>query len=491
MKQNRREFIKRSGCGLGMAALATQFKHFGLMSALAQKADDSQAKAPDDYRALVCVFMVGGNDGNNTVIPNHNSTQLSNYSTYYNIRNADGLAIKQNSLLPISVPRMGGLSYGLNPNLGSITHGINGGIYDLWARGKMSIAANVGTLVAPMTKTQFYDDTVKKPYQLYSHADQLTQFQSGRADAQTFTGWGGRIADQSAARDNPNALVPMITSISGAQLFTAGEDTFPLAIVNAQTSLSQVLNPQGFYGTAISRAQLEAFNELRKQNLDGNFVAAASNITEQAMQANSALSTFQEISVPFPNTNIGNQLKQVARMIKKRADLRVNRQIFYVQLGGFDTHIAQIVGQGTLLGQFSQAARSFYDEMVKQGVSDKVTLFTMTDFSRTLAPSGTGANVGTDHAWGNNLFVIGGAVKGGDFYGGETSNGTPCPSLILDGPDDADHGTGSRGRWIPTTSVEQYAATLAKWYGLPDSDLPEVFPNIENFPVKNLGFMQA
>ena len=490
MKQNRRDFLKKSCCSLGMTALATQVKHFGLMSALAQKADNPRMKAPNDYRALVCVFLVGGNDGNNTVVPNHNSTQLSNFSTYFNSRNAAGLAINQNSLLPISVPRMGGLSYGLNPNLGSITHGINSGIHDLWAQGKMAIAANVGTLVAPITKTQFYNDSVKRPYQLYSHSDQLTQFQSGRADVQIFTGWGGSIADQLAARDNPNALVPMITSISGAQLFTAGQDTFPLAIVNAQTSLSQVLNPQGYNETAISRAQLNAFNELRKQDLDKNFVAAASNITEQAMQANSALSTFQETTVPFPNTNIGNQLKQVARMIKKRVDLRVNRQIFYVQLGGFDTHIAQVVGQATLLGQFSQAARSFYDEMVTQGVSEKVTLFTMTDFSRTLQPSGTGANVGSDHAWGNHLFVIGGAVKGGDFYGGNTSNGTPYPTLVLDGPDDADQGTGSRGRWIPTSSVEQYAATLARWYGLPEEDFPDVFPNIVNFPVTNLGFMQ-
>ena len=273
----------------------------------------------------------------------------------------------------------------------------------------------------------------------------------------------------------------MITSINGAQLFTAGQSTFPLAIANAQTSLSQVLNPQGYYGTAVSQAQLTAFNQLREQDTNANFIAAASNITQQAMQANSALATFQETSAPFPNTNIGNQLKQVARMIKKRADLSVNRQIFYVQIGGFDTHIAQVISHANLLAQFSQATRSFYDEMVVQGVSDKVTLFTMTYFSRTLQPSGTGVNVGSDHAWGNHLFVIGGAVKGGDFYGENTSNGTSFPTLKTDGPDDADFGEGSRGRWIPTTSVEQYAATLSRWYGLPDADMPE-FSRHRNFP---------
>jgi len=159
-------------------------------------------------------------------------------------------------------------------------------------------------------------------------------------------------------------------------------------------------------------------------------------------------------------------------------------------LGGFDTHIGQIVGQGRLLAQFSQAARSFYDEMVSQGISDKVTLFTMSDFSRTLGPAGSGVNVGSDHAWGNHLFVIGGAVRTADFYGGNGSNGTSYPTLAVDGPDDADGpGVGSRGRWIPSTSVEQYAATLARWYGLPAADMPAVFPNIGNFSSPILGFM--
>jgi uncharacterized protein (DUF1501 family) len=490
MKQDRREFLKKSVCGLGMATLATQVKHFGLMTALAQKADDAQPNVPSDYRALVCVFMEGGNDGNNTVIPNHNYAELSNYQTYYNARNPAGLALAQNTLLPITVPRIGNLSYGLNPNLGTVSGGINNGIHELWGQGKMTIVTNVGTLVAPTTRAQFHSETVPRPFQLFSHPDQVSQFQAGRADSQTFTGWGGRIADRRAALDNPGALAPMITSISGAQLFTAGQTTFPLAIANAQTALNQALNPQGYDATPISQAQLTAFNQLRAQDLGANYVAAASNITQQAIQVNSALSTFQEVNAPFPNTSIGNQLKQVARMIKKRADLNVKRQIFYVQLGGFDTHIGQIVGQGRLLSQFSQAARAFYDEMVSQSISDKVTLFTMSDFSRTLGPAGSGVNVGSDHGWGNHLFVIGGAVRSADFYGGNGSNGTSYPTLMIDGPDDADGpGVGSRGRWIPSTSVEQYAATLARWYGLPTADMSAVFPNIGNFPSPTLGFM--
>ncbi|HEV8157823.1 MAG TPA: DUF1501 domain-containing protein [Pyrinomonadaceae bacterium] len=496
MKQNRREFITKSTCALGMATLATQVEHFGLMTALAQKTDDAQPNVPSDYRALVCLFMAGGNDGNNTIIPNHSDANLSNYTTYFNARNAAGLAIPQSSLLPISVPKMGGLTYGLNPALGPMTQNgntiVNNGIHELWAQGKMAVVANAGTLVAPLTRAQYQNRSVARPFQLFSHSDQVSQYQGGRADQQTFTGWGGRISDLRTTPDNPGALVPMITSINGAQLFTAGQTTLPLAIANAGTRLSDVLNPQGYDTTAASQARLAAFNQLRTQDLGANYVAAASNITDQAMRANSALATFQEVSVAFPNTSLGLQLKQVARLIKKRTDLTVNRQVFYVQIGSFDTHNGQLAGQGNLLTQFSQAVRSFYNEMVTQGISDKVTLFTMSDFSRTLNPAGVGANVGSDHAWANHLFVIGGSVLGGDFYGTNTSNGTPYPNLTMNGPDDADSGTNARGRWIPTTSVEQYAATLARWYGLPEANMSSVFPNYNNFisTGTNLGFMQ-
>jgi uncharacterized protein (DUF1501 family) len=289
---------------------------------------------------------------------------------------------------------------------------------------------------------------------------------------------------------NPGGLLPMITSISGAQLFTAGQTTLPLAIANAATPLSQVLNPIGYDNNPINVARLNAFNQLRSQDLNSNYVAAASHITDQAMAANAALSTFQEVTVTFPNTGIGNQLKQIARLIKKRNELAVTRQIFYCQLGGFDTHNNQIAGQNNLLSQYSQAVRAFYDEMVVQGVSNDVTTFTMTDFSRTMNPAGSGAAAGSDHAWANHALAIGGSVLGGDFYGVNTSNGTPYPNLTLNGPDDADSGTSARGRWIPTTSVEQYAATLARWYGLPDNQMSLVFPNISNFANTNLGFMQ-
>lgn len=489
MKQTRRDFLKKTGCGLSMITLATQFEHFGLMSALAQSADDADAAGGENYKALVLVFMAGGNDGNNTVIPNHADASVSNYAAYSAARNAQGLAIAQNQLLPISVPRIGGLSYGLHPSLGTVTGGINNGIHELWAQQKMAIVPNCGTLVRPTSKAQYQGRSVQLPYQLFSHSDQVTQFQAGFAGTQAFTGWGGRISDRMTGGNNPNGLIPMVTSINGAQLFTAGQTTLPMAISDSNTSLSGVLNPQGFGTSAAQQARMTAFNQLRTQNLNSNYVAAASHVTDLAMQANQALSTFQEVTAAFPNTSIGRQLKQVARLVKKRTDLNVNRQIFYCQIGGFDTHNNQLNGQATLLSQFSQAARAFYDEMVAQNVQNGVTLCTMSDFSRTFNPAGTGGTVGSDHAWGNHLFVIGGSVLGGDFYGGSASNGTPFPSLAFNGPDDADSGTNARGRWIPTTSVDQYAATLARWFGLPENQMTSVFPNIGNFANSNLMFM--
>jgi uncharacterized protein (DUF1501 family) len=201
------------------------------------------------------------------------------------------------------------------------------------------------------------------------------------------------------------------------------------------------------------------------------------------------LGNIPEVTVNFPNTELGNQLKQIARLIRGRSVLAVNRQIFFVILDGFDTHTTQLAEQDRLLSQLSQASRAFYEEMVVQGLQNQVTQFTLSDFNRTFNPGGSGALVGSDHAWANHMFVIGGGVIGGDFYGMNTSNGTPFPTLVQNGPDDADGGSNARGRWIPTTSVEQYAATLAKWFGLPDEDRSYVFPNLANFPTTNLGFM--
>ena len=486
-----------------MLGLATQARHFGLMSALAQTNDDSVSSdlaVPSDYRALVCILMSGGNDGNNLIVPNHSDATLSNYAAYAASRTAQGLAIAQNQLLPISVPRLGNLTYGLHPSLGAVPQqgGINNGIHELWAQGKLAVVANTGNLIRPMTKTQYQQMPAWRPFQLFSHSDQVAQQQTSRADTPTSVGWGGKIADRTNHVNNPNGQVPMITSIAGTHLFTLGRNTTPLAIRNAETPLNQTLVLQATTGTdPFSVARRNALAELRTIDLaDSRLVEATSHIMNQAQSSSVALSSFQEVTAAFPNTSVGNQLKQVARVIKKRTDLNVNRQVFFVELNGFDTHQNQLTGQNSqtfLLAQISQAMRAFYDEMGAQGIQDKVTQFTLSEFGRTMNPAGTGIGVGSDHAWGNHMFVLGGAVSGGDIYGATRPDGTGniFPTLQLGGPDDIDTGTNPRGRWLPTTSVEQYAGTLARWFGLTDGDLPIIFPNIGNFPVTNLGFMNA
>jgi uncharacterized protein (DUF1501 family) len=500
MKGSRRDFIKKTGgCALGMVGLATQMHHLGLVSAFAQKAMDAN-EGGSGYKALVLLFWNGGNDGNNMIIPDHSDPSVSNYADYAAVRQASGLAIPQASLLPVTVPRLNDLAYGFHPSLGpGATGAINNGIHELYGMGKLAIVTNVGNLVRPMTKQQYQNGSIQRPYQLFSHSDQVNQAQTSISNTQSFTGWGGRISDKMTPINNPAALIPTVTSISGAQLFTAGQSTLPLAISDAGTSLAGVLAPAG-YGfpnppSGTNLARYNALNALRTQDLSSNYIAAASHVTDLAIQANGALQSFQEVTVTFPNSGIGRQLKQVARLIKKRADLNITRQVFFVQIGGFDTHTGELPQHTNLFGQFSQAMRAFYDEMVVEGISDSVTTFTLSDFGRTMTPSGNGSDVGSDHAWGNHMFVMGGSVAGGNFYGSLRPDGTGTyfPDLTPGSADDTDGGSNPRGRWIPTTSVDQYASVLARWFGLPQDaqTLAQVFPNLANFPgtFSQLGFL--
>jgi uncharacterized protein (DUF1501 family) len=500
--ESRREFLKKSGCALSAVAMATQIQHLGMINAFAQSTNEDTLGGAN-YKALVLCYFDGGNDANNMVVPIHDDASLSNYATYTAARGTQGLALPRTgagALLPITVPRVGNLPFGLHPNLGALAPSgntiINNGIHELWGLGKMAIVPNVGTLVRPTTKAQMSQSSHPKPYQLYSHSDQTNQAQNANSRTQVFTGWGGRIADRMTSGSNPAAVIPMVTSISGAQIFTAAQANLPLAIGQANltgnSNLSSVLNPAGFTNTG-GAARLTAFNQIRAQEITSaaNYTKAAALVTDKAMIANAALQSTLEVTVTFPNTGIGLQLKQVARLIKERMDLNTNRQIFFVRMGGFDTHTDQLAGHVNLYTQFSQAVRSFYDEMVAQGTQNDVTLFTMSDFGRTFNPAGSGSGVGTDHGWGSHMFVVGGSVNGGNFYGLNSTNGTPFPTMNYNGPDDADGGTGARGRWIPTTSIEQYAATLAKWYGLPQdaTTLNTVFPNLGNFTSSDLGFL--
>jgi uncharacterized protein (DUF1501 family) len=464
MAITRRDFLRSSACAAGGVALASSIDTFGVVHALTPQ-------AASDYKALVCIFMNGGNDGNNMLV------SLDQYNDYSNARSTAGLAIAQASLLPVS-PVSGG-SYGFHPNMPELR--------DLFNQGKLAVLCNNGPLVEPLTRTTYQNGTGKKPLQLFSHSDQVQLFQTAIANAVSQTGWGGRLADRTTGL-NGAATFPSNVSIAGVNLLLSGVDTRQLAVADSGTPLANVLDLSLSGTTAERTSRLASFNELRTLDNEFKLVKAASDIRSSSIQTDNALSSVNPtLTTVFPNTSLGRQLKQVALLIKACIDplagINMKRQIFFTQIGGFDTHSAEIGGQGSLLTQVSQAINAFYAATVELGVQDKVTTFTMSDFGRTLQPAGTGvATVGTDHAWGNHQLIVGGSVLGHTLYGA-------YPTLALGGPDDADGGSNPRGRWIPTTSVEQYAATLALWYGLSTADLPAVFPLIDHFATPNLGFL--
>jgi uncharacterized protein (DUF1501 family) len=443
-------------------ALASTLDSFSVIHALTPQ-------AATDYRALVCIFFNGGNDGNNTVV------DLNQYSQYATARGVD-LAIPQANLLPVSPA--GGGSYGLHPNLTQLR--------DLFNLNKLAVMSNVGPLVEPLTKTSYQNGTGKKPLQLFSHSDQVGLFQTAIANDVSQTGWGGRVADKLSGL-NGSATFPQNISIAGINLLLTGVNTRQLAVADSNTTLANVLQVIMTGSTSEVNSRTTSFNELRNYDQNFTLIKAASDTRSSAIQTDQALSTVNPIlTTVFPNTSLGRQLLQVARLIKASTDpaagINMKRQIFFCQIGGFDTHSTQGTGQGNLLTQVSAAMKALYDATVELGVANNVTTFTLSDFGRTLQPAGTGAQAGSDHAWGNHHFIMGGSVIGGRFYG-------TYPTLALGGPNDTDSGTNPRGRWIPTTSVEQYAATLATWYGLAPVDLSAVFPLIGRFATPTLPFL--
>jgi uncharacterized protein (DUF1501 family) len=465
MNTTRRDFLCTSGRVLGALAVAAGVQKFGLVNALA---------APANYRALVCIFLNGGNDGNNTLVP----LDPPAYAAYAGVRNASGLAIPDTTLLPITPPSVG-VPFGLHPSLVELEQ--------LFEQGHLAVVCNVGPLVVPITRQQYRSNTRPRPYQLFSHSDQVSIWQTSIANSRSQTGWGGRVADETGGL-NGGSTFPMVVSVAGTQLFGQGGLSRPLAISAAPTPLNQVLVLNGFGGAADEQARRQAMNFLRTLDRGATLVRATSDATQQAVDIAQAFAVDPALTTPFPATSLGNQLLQVAKVMQLNQTspvLSLERQIFFCSVGGFDTHQNQPGDQAGLLTQLSQAMRAFYDATVEMGIADRVTTFTLSDFGRTLQPSGTGASVGTDHGWGSHLFVMGNAVRGGDFYGVPGPNGSVFPTMLLGGPDDTD----SRGRWIPTASVEQFAATLATWYGLAPADLPAVFPLIGNFASPSLGFM--
>lgn len=443
---SRRHFIQRAGA-LSMLSMISQ----------------AQAQAAGDYKALVCVFLYGGNDGNNTIVP----FDAAGYAQYAAVRTAaSGIQLAQASLLPIQ-PAGLGTPFALHPSLPELQA--------LFNQRKLAVLANVGTLVQPTSKSQYVAGQV--PLSLYSHSDQQAQWQSSVSNVLSATGWGGRIADKVASQ---NAGFPVVTSLGGTVLFATGKSSSPLTI---PVSGSFALAGYGNGSSAANNARLASLKQFLAAGPGNQFVAAANAIGSQALALSammapilsSTASSVAPIFAPLSANPTAQALYQAAKTIEARAVTGARRQIFFVSLGNFDTHANQAPTQSSLLGQLSPALKAFYDATVALGVGSQVTTFTLSDFGRTFQPA---SGAGTDHAWGNHQLILGDAVKGGDFFG-------RYPTLALGGPDDAEQ----RGRWIPTSSVDQYGATLAKWFGVQTSDLASVFPNLYRFPSSDLGFM--
>ena len=446
----RRELLRMGAQSLGFLAAGGCLGRFSRLYAAASETND--------YRALVCIFMLGGNDGNNLIVPI--KTEKQSYSDYIRVRGTIA-GLPQNSLGVIATAN-GKEMYGLHARLDRLR--------DLYSRGKLAVVANVGTLVRPISREQ-YQQGAAVPLNLFSHSDQQQQWQMASIPGAPHNGWAGRAADLVSIRSAPSRF-PIGVSTAGNSLFLTGE--LPeVSIINGQLGLD------GSDGSIAENARDAAFQQIVKFPTGMALIQKANQVTADGLNAakelNGALSAGSSLKTPFPSTSLGKQLQQVARVMNVRKELGAQRQIFYVAIGDFDTHTDSMRRQDVLLADMAASMSAFYDATLEMQIEQQVVTFTESEFGRTLQPS---SGAGTDHAWGSHHLVMGGAVKAADVCGA-------FPVLALQGPEDV---TG-RGVWVPTISLDQYGATLASWFGVADDSLTKVFPNLGNFSPRKLAFV--
>jgi uncharacterized protein (DUF1501 family) len=458
----RRRFLRNAAAGgLGYAFAHTPGVAFAQMGG---------GGAFADYRALVCVFLFGGNDSWNMLVPR----SQAEYNVYAATR--QNLAVPLEDLVPVTLaaPDPGGWQFGLHPAMA--------GVAGLFNAGRAAFVTNIGPLIAPTTLSQYQSRSVALPPQLFSHNDQQDQWHSLKGNAPSKAGWAGRIADVLASRVAAQQM-PLNVSLAGQSLFLAGNTSVPYTMgASGPTPFT------GFGATGIALARRQAFETVAEADYGTVYERAFAGVQRRAVEfgdsITSALAAAPEFTAlpnapPTPLSGLATQLRTVAKLIATRDRLQMSRQIFFVTVGGFDTHDDQLNDQPNLLATVSDGLQRFDEAMQQIALSQNVTVFTQSDFGRTLTSNGDG----TDHAWGGVQIVTGGAVAGGRLYG-------QYPLLRIGaraGTDRADDVGG--GRFIPTTSSDQYAATVARWFGVADSDLAAVAPSIGNFAVRDLGFL--
>jgi uncharacterized protein (DUF1501 family) len=454
----RREFLKRAA-SIG-AFTGTSF------AANLATLGDAAAQTATDFKALVCVFLLGGNDQSNTIIP----TSTAQYNQYVAARN--GVALPLAGLLPITpvataTGAYSGPTLALHPQLG--------GVKRLFDSGKCAILANVATLVQPTTKAQYQND-VFLPAQLFSHSDQQNSWQTGLPDSPSQTGWLGRVGDLMFAQ-NGTSPVSICMSLAGNNTIQAGTNVIQYQLTNnGSVQIEGISQQNGLYGSTANASLLQAVLQESSSNiLENEFAKIATRSISADGAVRAALATAPATtSALIPGNPLSAQLNLVARMIAARNSLGHKRQIYFVSLGGFDFHSNLVNDQSTRLGILSSALEAFYNATVALNIQNNVTAFTASDFGRALLANGDGS----DHGWGGHHFIIGGAVQGQRLYG-------RFPDTALKSADDA-----GEGRLIPTTSVDEYAATLAKWFGVTSTtDLATVLPHLSRFANYNTAFL--
>lgn len=480
MHVNRREFLRKSICAaLGGAGLYSALGNLKLIGAAAA-AQRPQGFA--DYKALVCIYLYGGNDSFNTIVPMSGS-QMTDY-----IASRGELALTAGLLSLAPAAGGGPANYGLHPAMPELR--------GLFNSGKAAIVANVGSLLYPITQVQYQNGGVPTPAQLFSHDDQTNQWQTSRPDDSNANGWGGRIAD--LLYSSNAGSIPMSVTLSGDNRFqrggivnqyavdawgasgaAGGGDPFSVTTMSylGDGPESWVIGGDNPDGAAAYNALIASGTQAHV--LERAFADSATRAITNSATINNALNGVM-LATPFPDTGLGNQLAAVAMMIKVRAALGMSRQVFFVAAGAYDTHGTQLYDQNYNLEELSQALSAFYNATVELGIANSVTAFTASDFGRSLAVNGDG----TDHGWGGHHFVVGGGVRGQRFYG-------TMPSLAQyddDNPGSNPDDTGY-GQIIPTLAVDQYAATLASWFGVDSGGITDIFPNLGRFSSGNLGFM--
>lgn len=444
---NRREFLRNS----------TAAAVFASTPGLAYSQIIGGGAPFTDYKALVCVFLFGGNDSFNMLVPRSNAE----YSVYAQSR--QNLAIAQQDLLPISTPGTGSTTYGMHPTMTSLQQ--------IFEAGNAAFVTNVGPLVEPTTRDDFFNGAVALPPQLFSHNDQQDQWHSLKGNSQTATGWAGRIAD----------LIRM--EVAGQQLATNASLFGNTLFQSAVETVGYVMGPEGpvafegFGDSGFFLEQRQAFERIIGARYDSVYERGFAEVQQRAVAAadrvGDAIAGVPSLATVFPATQLGTQLQTVARLIAARDELAMQRQIFFVAMGGFDTHDDQALLQPGLLADVGQAMAAFHAATAELGVAGNVTAFTQSDFGRTLTSNGDG----TDHAWGGIQLIVGDSVRGRELYG-------DYPLLEIGGPADV-----GGGRMIPAVSADQYAATLARWFGVDDADMGQIAPNLDNFVDRDLGFM--